>query len=70
MRDVFGPQRGGGKSGGDGGKAERERKADRAAARQECADDAGERQRRGGRFAVRREIRHDAEAEGDRQPRQ
>jgi hypothetical protein len=43
MRDVFGPQRGGGKSGGDGGKAERHCKTKCAPARHKCNDDAGER---------------------------
>ena len=69
MRAVL--QRGGGKAGGDGGKAERQRKAERPPARQERDRNAGQRQRRRrppGRFALGGEIADDAEAEGDRQP--
>jgi hypothetical protein len=72
MDDVRGTQRRGGKSGGDGGKAERKRKADRTPARQDCDCNGDERQRRGrppGRFAIGREINDDTEAEGDRHPR-
>ena len=43
MRDARGLERGGGKAGGDGGKAERERKTDGAPARHKSNRDAGER---------------------------
>ena len=59
-------------AGGDGGKAERERKADQTAARQNRDCNGNERQRRGrppGRLTIRREINEDAEAEGYRHPR-
>jgi hypothetical protein len=72
MDDVRGAQRRGGKAGGDAGKAERERKANRTAARQDRDCNADERQRRGrppGRLTNRREINDDAEAESYRHPR-
>ena len=72
MGDAQRRERGGSKSGGDCRKAERERKSDRAAAREDRNRDAGERQRAGrppGRLALGGEIEDDAEAESDRQPR-
>jgi hypothetical protein len=65
MDDVRGAER-------RGGKAERKRKADRTAARQDRDCNGDERQRRGrppGRLTIRREINDDAEAEGNRHPR-
>ena len=71
MRAVL--QRSSRKAGGDGGKAERDRKAERPPARRKTGANTGNRQRDRRpyrRLTVGGEIDDDAEAEGDRQPRQ
>jgi hypothetical protein len=69
--NVLGGDRGGGKAGSDGGKTERERKAEWAMARDDRNRHADERQRRNrppSRLALSGEVQDDAEAESDRQP--
>ena len=71
MGDARGLQGGNGKAAGDGGKAERQRQADDAAARCHRERDADGGEPHGGppgRFSIRGEVDDDAEAEGDRQP--
>ena len=73
MIDQRGLQRGNGKAGGDGEKAEAEHEADRTPAQQHGGDGTGcrrSRRRPPGRFALGGEIKNDAGAESDREPRQ